>query len=94
MSYLSRYKAGEYEQVWREIWPKYWKEVEQEPFHSDALAVAREMMSRVLRNLEILIPRLKTIGYEVGYSWVLDAENEPGEEQPPLLKVAGCTPTL
>ncbi len=83
MSFLSRYKAGEYEQVWREIWPKYWKEVEQEPFYSDALAVAREMMSRVRENLQILIPRLETIGYEVGYGWTLDAEYERVEEQPP-----------
>ncbi len=86
MRLLSRYRAGEYEQVWREIWPKYWKEAEQEPFHSEALAVAREMMSRVRQNLEILIPRLESIGYELGYSWIDgedDDEREWAEDQPP-----------
>src|SRR5262245_2042430 len=69
MSYLDRYLAGEYEQVWAEL-VALDGVVREEPIYSDALAVARETMRRVRWNIETLIPRLIAIGYQFGYGWV------------------------
>ncbi len=66
MSYLDRYRAGEYEQVWADL-AALGEAVRVEPLYSDALAVARETMRRVRWNIETLIPRLRDIGYEFGY---------------------------
>jgi len=74
--YLERYVAGEYERVWDEL-VALGTEVREEPLYSDALAVARETMRRVRKNLEILIPRLVTIGYQFGYGWVQPPADEP-----------------
>ncbi|MBZ0315611.1 MAG: hypothetical protein K8L91_04265 [Anaerolineae bacterium] len=38
--------------------------IRQEPLYSDALAVARETMTRVRHNIEILTERLRKIGYQ------------------------------
>jgi hypothetical protein len=69
--YLERYLAGEYEQVWQELWPRFWKEAQGEPFRSEALAVARAMMKRVRCNLETLVARAQAVGYRFGYDWIL-----------------------
>src|SRR6266849_6050327 len=74
--YLERYLAGEYELVWDEL-VALGAEVREEPLYSDALAVARETMRRVRKNLEMLIPRLVTIGYQFGYGWVQPPADEP-----------------
>lgn len=55
-TYLERYLAGEHEQVWRDI-VALGDAVREEPAFTDAEAMAREMMSRVQRNIEKLIPR-------------------------------------
>jgi hypothetical protein len=75
-TYLERYLAGGYEQVWAEL-EALGAAVREEPLYSDALAVARETMRRVRENLEVLIPRLVKAGYQFGYGWVQPSVNEP-----------------
>jgi len=75
-SYLERYLAGEYEQVWAEL-EALGEAVREEPLHGDALAVARSTMRRVRENLEVLIPRLVKAGYQFGYGWVQPPAYEP-----------------
>ncbi len=67
-TYLERYVVGEYAQVWDEL-VALGAAVREEPLYGDALAVARETMRRVRHNIEMLIPRLETVGYEFGYGW-------------------------
>src|SRR5439155_15875908 len=62
-SYLERYRAGEHEAVWAELLAE-GERVRAEPLSSDALAVARETMGRVRHNLELLVERLRALGYE------------------------------
>lgn len=76
MTYLERYRAGEYEQVWADLvalGPKAYSG----PAHEDALAVARETMRRVRANLETLVPRLVAAGYQFGYGWAQPPADEP-----------------
>jgi hypothetical protein len=61
-SYLDRYLSGEREQVWADLLAL-GPAVRDEPVYPDALAVARETMRRVRHNIELLIPRLRDIGY-------------------------------
>lgn len=75
-TYLERYLAGEYEQVWAEL-EALGEAVHEEPLHGDALAVARETMRRVRTNLEMLVPRLVTVGYQFGYGWIQPPTDEP-----------------
>lgn len=75
-TYLERYLAGEHERVWDEL-IALGSSVREEPVYSDALAVAYELMWRVRRNLETLIPRLVGIGYEFGYGWAQPARDSP-----------------
>lgn len=76
LTYLERYLAGEYEQVWDEL-QALGDAVREEPLHGDPLAVARETMRRVRKNLEMLIPRLVAVGYQFGYGWVQPPADEP-----------------
>ena len=66
MSYLERYMNGEYEQVWDDLL-ELGPVVRQEHLYADALAVARETMRRVRRNIEELIQRLIDLGFVFGY---------------------------
>ncbi len=77
-TYLERYQNGEHEQVWAEL-TALGEQVRQEHILPDALAVARETMSRVRENCERIISRLQSIGYE------FDAEYDypPAGLQPP-----------
>lgn len=68
-TFLQRYVAGEYEQVWAEL-VALGDAVREEPLYADALAVARETMRRVRQNIEMLIPRLIAVGYQFGYGWI------------------------
>ena len=63
MTFLSRYQQSEYENVWNELLAL-GSRVRQEPVYSDAVAVARATMRRARHNLDLLIPRLRAIGYE------------------------------
>ncbi|GHO49163.1 hypothetical protein [Ktedonospora formicarum] len=70
MTYLERYLNGEYEQVWDELL-QMGADVRHESMYTDALAVARETMQRVRRNIEMLIERLPQRGYLFGYDFRL-----------------------
>jgi hypothetical protein len=69
-TYLQRYNAGEREQVWDELLAL-GAAVRDEPLYSDALAVARETMTRARHNVELLVARLRQNGYEFA---------DPGDE--------------
>src|SRR4030067_587293 len=65
MNYLERYINGEYEHVWSEhqaLGPA----VRKEPHYSLAREVAAETMRRVRRNCEMIVSRLRALGYVFG----------------------------
>jgi hypothetical protein len=72
-TYLERYVAGEYEQVWANLLTL-GPHVREESVYADALAVAQETMRRVRRTFETLIPRLEAAGYQFGYAWAQGQE--------------------
>lgn len=61
-SYLGRYLAGDREAVWNEL-TALGPAIRQEPLFADATAVARETMTRARANVEMLLERLRTLGY-------------------------------
>ena len=65
-TYLHRYRAGEHEQVWREL-RALGGAVRTAPLLSDATDVARETAVRARHNIDMLIPRLEHIGYQFGF---------------------------
>jgi hypothetical protein len=65
VNYLERYQNGEYEQVWKEL-QALEANVRQQPYLSQAQAVATETMRRVRRNCERIISRLQGLGYVLG----------------------------
>jgi hypothetical protein len=96
-TFLERYMAGEYEQVWDELC-SLGPDVRKPLYFDGAVAVAHETMRRVRRNCEILIPCLETLGWRFGYEWArarLTTYQDPEAsragvereiaEQPPLL---------
>jgi hypothetical protein len=66
---LGALEQWEHKQVW-DVLLALGARVREEQVYPDALAVAHETMRRVRVNLELLIPRLHTIGYEFGYEWL------------------------
>jgi hypothetical protein len=70
-SYLERYVRGEYDRVWAELLAL-GERVHEEPIYTDARAVAHETMRRVQHNIELLMSRLRELGYEFGYRWAVD----------------------
>jgi hypothetical protein len=60
--WLERDQQGFHQEVYDELLALQ-AQVFEEPNYSEALLVARAMMSRVRANLELLIPRLKHLGY-------------------------------
>jgi hypothetical protein len=89
-TYLDRYLAGEYEEVWTELLVE-GEKIRNEPLYSDALAVAQETMRRAKINIGLLIERLISIGYEfeypIGLPNVKDTLNELAVFIPPLPNV-------
>ncbi len=79
-TYLQRYQQGECKQVWTEL-IALGEQVRQEPLLSDALAVARETMSRVRVNAETIALRLQSSGYHFGYE--ADEDEEEDSLTPP-----------
>lgn len=61
-SFLERYRSGEYAQVWADLLAL-GDRVRQEPMYSDALAVARETMTRAKINVDMLVSRLDAVSY-------------------------------
>jgi len=64
--YLERYLAGEHAAVWDELLAL-GADVRKEPVYSDARAVARETMTRVRHNVELLATRLRELGFRFAY---------------------------
>lgn len=60
--FLSRYLAGEYKGVWEEL--QSLGEIVEPSLKTDALAVARETMKRVCANLDMIVHRLRKLGFE------------------------------
>jgi hypothetical protein len=60
---LERYRNGECEGVWSDL-ERLGPAVRDEPHFDDAGAVAEETMKRVRHNAELLVERLKTLGYQ------------------------------
>jgi hypothetical protein len=65
-SYLDRYRLGEHEQVWEELLALGGL-IRQPPLYDQALAVARETMTRARANIELLVPRLNALGYRFAH---------------------------
>ena len=65
MSYLERYKAGEFKSVWKEIQSLNLEQAGQR-IREDAFDTARETMQRAKWNLNSLIQSLESLGYEFG----------------------------
>jgi hypothetical protein len=65
-SYLERYRRGECEEVWAELLAL-GGQIRQEPLYSDALAVARDTMSRARENIKLLVPRLISLSYRFAH---------------------------
>ncbi|MCA1991528.1 MAG: hypothetical protein LDL41_05700 [Coleofasciculus sp. S288] len=83
-SFLERYRRGECQQVWDEL-VALGEGVREEPLYTDAFSVARETMQRTRHNIEMFIPRLESLGYRFGYSWLEDLDTDWVQKQPPLL---------
>jgi hypothetical protein len=65
MNYLDRYRSGEYERVWDEL-QSLGPAVREEPYYSVARKVATETMRRVRRDCQLIISRLRDLGYVFG----------------------------
>jgi hypothetical protein len=65
-SFLERYGQGEYEQVWAEM-IALGGQIREERLYADCIAVARETMARARTNIELLVPRLTSLGYEFAH---------------------------
>ena len=65
MNYLERYRNGEFERVWSEL-QALGSAVRQEPYYSLAREVATETMRRVSHNCDLIISRLRALGYAFG----------------------------
>ncbi len=62
-TYLERYIAGEREAVWDELLAL-GAAIREQPLYTDALAVARETMTRARYNVELLVARLRASSYK------------------------------
>lgn len=93
-TYLDRYLRGEHEQVWAELVALGELDAAQPlaaETYADAAAVAHETMRRVRYNLDLLIPRLRELGYAFGYGWAIargvlspEAAAQWEQDEPPL----------
>jgi hypothetical protein len=63
---LERYRQGECEQVWAELLAQGGR-IRKQPLYDEALAVTRETMRRARANIELLVPRLTSLGYQFAY---------------------------
>ena len=63
--YLERYRAGEYTEVWKELYGMGYR-IREPEIHQDAYAVACATMRRAKANVETIVERLQKIGYQFG----------------------------
>lgn len=91
----NRYQKGSYQEIYDDLL-RMQDRVFEEPVYTDALLVAREIMKRVRSNLELLIPRLHTLGFQFGEGFWQQFDDSSAEEKASIAKelpVLG-TPTL
>jgi hypothetical protein len=73
---LARYLSGESASVWRDL-TALGPAARMELYYADAVAVASETMKRARHNVELIVPRLETLGYEFnGYNPVFEPAGE------------------
>jgi hypothetical protein len=65
-TYLDRYLQGDCEKVWGELLSLGCK-IRKQPLYTDAVAVAHETMTRARSNIELLVKRLKKMGYRFAH---------------------------
>jgi hypothetical protein len=65
-SYLERYRLGECEQVWVELFAL-GGQIREQRLYADALSVVHETMNRARANIELLVPRLTALGYQFAH---------------------------
>src|SRR6516164_3436367 len=65
-SYLKRYRQGECEQVWAELLALGGR-VREPGLYAEAQSVAHETMTRARANVEMLVPRLTSLGYQFAH---------------------------
>jgi hypothetical protein len=65
-NYLERYLRGECEQVWADLLALGGR-IREEPLYAEAQSVAHETMTRARANIELLVPRLHTLGYRFAH---------------------------
>ncbi len=74
--FYERYQQGFYQEVYDELL-EMGEQVFEESVYQDASLVAHAMMERVRSNIERLVPRLRTLGYEfVDGDWVTSWEKK------------------
>jgi len=74
---LKRYRAGEFDQVWREIRSHISIEGE---FRDEVMEVAEATMRRVAQNAELITERLQTIGWKASEYSELRTPPKPSDE--------------
>ena len=77
-SFTERYKQGDRERVWSEL-VALGNAVRKDPIRADAEGVATETMQRVRYNIESLIPRLQAVGYQFGFGFLDQFDEEERE---------------
>lgn len=90
--FLERYQNGQHEQVWRDMLNLAGR-VTQDEYRADVSAVISETMRRARHNIEIIVPRLKEIGYHFGalkddpvYWAAYEAYTPPSENTEAILR--------
>jgi hypothetical protein len=76
-SYLDRYRRGECEQVWAEL-IALGGQIRDERLYAEVQSVAHETMNRARANIELLVPRLKSLDYRFAHP---DRVFVPGDEE-------------
>lgn len=90
MGFYQNYLQGSYQEVYDKL-VALQEQVYVEPYYTDALLVAREMMRRVRHNLELLVPRLHQLGYQFGKGFTEGLSPEERalvENDAPIFKAA------
>ncbi len=80
-----RYQQGFYQEVYDDLVHMH-DHVFEEPTYTDALLVAREIMKRVRSNLELLIPRLHTLGFQFGKGFWQEFDDLSAQEKATIEK--------
>ena len=81
--WYDRYRKGFYQEVYDELLAMH-EHVFDAHIYEEALFVTREIMGRVRYNIELLIPRLQTMGYQFGKGFWNQFEDVSPEEKTSL----------